>query len=99
MKFEDNVNLEDILNTCDDSEIGYRDGINQKTKNFPFCPENRFSLQDKFTYYWRAKNPHLGLFQHFCRKTSTKLKEGTFEVIKLFSKNSHNSEKIGRRTF
>ena len=52
----DNYNLEDILNTSDDSGVGYflevdlkfPDGIKQKTKNFPFSPENEFSPQDKF---------------------------------------------------
>ena len=52
----DNYNLEDILNTSNDSGVGYflevdlkfPDGIKQKTKNFPFSPENEFSPQDKF---------------------------------------------------
>ena len=59
IKFVDNVKLGDILNTSDDSEVGYfvevdlkyPDGIKQKTKNFPFCPENKFSPQNKFTEY------------------------------------------------
>ena len=41
--------LEEILNTPDDSDIGYfvefdlkyPDNIKEKTKNFPFCPENK----------------------------------------------------------
>ena len=41
--------LGEILNTPDDNEIGYflkvdlkyPDNIKEKTKNFPFCPENR----------------------------------------------------------
>ena len=44
----DNIKLEDILNTPDDSDIGYfievdlkyPNNIKEKTKNFPFCPEN-----------------------------------------------------------
>ena len=53
MKFDKYVTLEDILNTKDDSEIGYfiecdlryPDNIKQKTKNFPSAPENKFSPQ------------------------------------------------------
>ena len=59
IKFVDKVKLEDILKTSDDSEVGYfvefglkyPDGIRVKTKNFPFCAENKFSIQDKFTEY------------------------------------------------
>ena len=65
IKFDKKVKLEDILNTPDDSKIGYfvecdliyPDNIKQKTKNFPFCPENKFSLQDKFTNYMNETKP------------------------------------------
>ena len=47
--------LEKILNTPDDSDIGYfvevdlryPDYIQEKTKNFPFCPENKIIHKDK----------------------------------------------------
>ena len=47
IKFDKNVTLEEILNTPDDNEIGYfvecdlkyPDNIKQKTKYFPFCPD------------------------------------------------------------
>ena len=53
--------MEDILNTSDDSEVGYfvevdlkyPEEIREKTKNFPFCPENKFSPQDKYTDYMK----------------------------------------------
>ena len=49
IKFEKDICLEEILNTPNDSEIGYfvgvdlkyPDDIKQKTKYFPFCPENQ----------------------------------------------------------
>ena len=49
IKFGNNVNLEDIINTPDDSDIGYfievdltyPDSIKQKTANFPFAPMNK----------------------------------------------------------
>ena len=49
IKFDNNVKLEDILNTPDDSDIGYfievdlnyPENIKEKTKNFPFAPVNK----------------------------------------------------------
>ena len=55
IKFDNKVKLDDILNTSDDSEIGYfvevdlkyPDNIKEKTKYFPFCPENKFQSSRK----------------------------------------------------
>ena len=49
VKFDENVELEEILNTPDDSDIGYfieadliyPDNIKDITKNFPFAPMNK----------------------------------------------------------
>ena len=49
IKFNNTVKLEDILNTPDDSDIGYfieldltyPNDIKEKTKNFPFAPLNK----------------------------------------------------------
>ena len=49
IKFANDVKLEDILVTSDDSEVGYFVEIDlknpnetrEKTKNFPFCPEKK----------------------------------------------------------
>ena len=59
IKLDKNVREEDLLNTHDDSKIGYfivwdlyyPDNMKEKTKFFPFCPENKTSLQDKFSDY------------------------------------------------
>ena len=56
-KFDRNVKLEDILNTPDDSDIGYfievdlkyPDNIKEKTRNFPFVPVNKKINPDKFS--------------------------------------------------
>ena len=48
--------LEEILNTPDDSDIWYfvevnlryPDKMKEKTKNFPFCPENKIIHKDKY---------------------------------------------------
>ena len=64
LKF-DSIDIETILSTPDDSEIGYfvevdlkyPDEIKDKTKIFPFCPENKFSPIDNFTDYMDLNKP------------------------------------------
>ena len=65
IKFDKNIELEDILNTPDDSDIGYfievdlkyPDNIKQKTKNFPFAPENKKINPDNFNDYMNEIKP------------------------------------------
>ena len=57
--------LDEILNTPDDSDIGYfieidltyPDNIKQKTKNFPFAPENKKINPDNFNDYMKEIKP------------------------------------------
>ena len=57
--------LYEILNTSDDSEIGYflevdlkySDDIKQKTKYFPFCPENKKINPNKYNEYMKSIKP------------------------------------------
>ena len=57
--------LEEILNTPDDNEIGcflevdlkYPDNIKEKTKSFPFCPENKKINPDKYNNYMKKIKP------------------------------------------
>ena len=57
--------LEERLNTPDDNEIGYfsevdlkyPDDIKEKTKHFPFCPENKKIDPDKNTDYMKKIKP------------------------------------------
>ena len=62
IKFEtENICLEEILNTPDDSDIGYflevdleyPYNIRQKTKYFPFCPEKKTVSKDDFEPYMK----------------------------------------------
>ena len=61
------IKLEEILNTPDDSDIGYfvevdlsyPDDIKEKTKNFPYWPENKAIPKDKYNDHMKtikAKN-------------------------------------------
>ena len=65
IKFDNDIKLEDILNTPDDSDIGYfievdltyPDNIKQKTKNFPFAPTNKQINPDNFNDYMKEIKP------------------------------------------
>ena len=65
IKFDQNVKLEDILNTPDDSAIGdfieadliYPDNKKEKTKNFPFAPVNKKINPDNFNDYRKEIKP------------------------------------------
>ena len=65
IKFDNTVKLEDILNTLDEGDIGYfieldltyPNKIKQKTKNFPFAPENKKINPDNFNDYMKEIKP------------------------------------------
>ena len=65
IKFDVNVELEEILNTPDDSDVGYfvevdlkyPDNIEEKTKNFPFAPVNKKINPDNFNNYMKEIKP------------------------------------------
>ena len=65
IKFDNTVKLEDILNTPDDSDIGYfvevnlkyPDNIKEKTKNFPFAAVNKKINPDNFNDYMKEIKP------------------------------------------
>ena len=65
IKFDNDVKLEDILNTPDDSDIGnfveadliYPDSIKEKTKNFPFAPVNNKIDPENFNDYMKEIKP------------------------------------------
>ena len=65
IKFEKDICINEILNTPDESDIGYfvavdlkyPDNIRQKTKYFPFCPENKSTSKDDFNDYMRSIKP------------------------------------------
>ena len=58
-------NSEEDLNTPDDSNIGYFvevdlryiDIIKEKTKTFPFCPENKVIPKDKNNEFMKKRKP------------------------------------------
>ena len=65
IEFDRNVELENIFNTLDDGDVGYfievdleyPDIIKEKTKNFPFAPENKKINHDIFSDYMKTSKP------------------------------------------
>ena len=65
IKFDNNVTLEDIINTPDDNDIGYfvevdlkyPDNIKEKTKKFPFAPVNKKINPDNYNDYMKEIRP------------------------------------------
>ena len=65
IKFDNSVELEDILSTSDDSEISYfievdltyPDNIQEKTKKFPFAPVIKKINPDDFNDYMKEIKP------------------------------------------
>ena len=61
IKFDKNVKLKDILNTPDDSHVGYfvevdltyPDNEKEKTKNFPFAPVKKINNPDDFCEFMK----------------------------------------------
>ena len=64
IKFEKKL-FKKILNTLDDSDLGYfnevdlkcPDNIKEKTKNFPFAPENKVIPKDKYNDHMKKIQP------------------------------------------
>ena len=65
IKIEEDICLEEILNTPDENEIGYflevdlnyPDNIKEKTKNFPICAESKKINPDKYNDYMEKIKP------------------------------------------
>ena len=65
IKFDNSAKLEDILNTPDDSNIGYfievdliyPNKIKEKTKIFPYAPVNKKFIPVKFSDYMKEIKP------------------------------------------
>ena len=66
IKLDKNVKIEYILNTPDDSDTGYfievdlryPDNTKEKTRNFPFAPENKKINPDSFADYMKEIKSH-----------------------------------------
>ena len=104
IKFDGDVKLEDILDTPDDSEVGYfvevdlkyPEEIREKTKNFPFCPDNKFSPQDKFTEYMKKmkQDSYAKCKKLICDWTDKKKYVIHYRMLKFYVRHGMIVEKV-----
>ena len=96
--------LEEILNTPDDSDIGYflkvdlkyPDNIKEKTKNFPFCPENKKIDPDKYNDYMNKIKPknHTKPKKLICDWTDKKKYLIHYRMLKFYVRHGMIVEKV-----
>ena len=104
IKFDNNVNLEDILNTPDDSDIGYfievdlkySNNINEKTKNFPFAPVNKKIIPDKFSDYMKEIKPdtYIQTSKLICDWSDKKNYLVHYRILKFYVRHGMIVEKV-----
>ena len=103
-KFDNNVKLEDILNTPDNSDIGYfvevdltyPDNIKEKSKNFPFAPENKKINPDNFTTYMNKNksNTYTQTKNLICDWTDKKNYLIHYRMLKFYVRHGMVVEKV-----
>ena len=96
--------LDEILNTPDDSEIGYflevdlkyPDDIKQKTKYFPFCPENKKIDPKKYNEYMKSIKPenYTKSKKLICDWTDKKKYLIHYRILKFYVRHGMIVEKI-----
>ena len=96
--------LEKILKTPDDSEIGYflevdlkyPDNIKQKTKYFPFCPENKKIDPNKYNEYMNSIKPenYTKSKKLICDWTDKKKYLIHYRMLKFYARHGMVVEKI-----
>ena len=104
IKINNDIKLEDILNTSDDSDYGYfievdlkyPDEIKEKTKYFPFAPENKFAPQDKFTDYMNNMkgDSYTACKKLICDWTDKKNYLVHYRMLKFYVKHGMIVEKV-----
>ena len=86
--------LEEILNTPDNSDIGYfikidlryPDNIKEKTENFPFCRENKIVPNDKYNDYMKKIRPKncAKTIKLICDWTDKKIYSVHYRMLKFY---------------
>ena len=95
--------LDEILNTPDDADIGYFVEVDlkypddtKKTKNFPFCPENKKINPDKYNDYMKKIKPqnYTKSKKLLCDWTDKKKYLIHYRMLKLYVRHGIVVEKI-----
>ena len=95
---------EDIINTTDDSDIVYfpevdlrfPDNIKDKSKKFPFCPENKVVQKDKYNDYMKKIKPKIiqKLKKLICDWTDRKICLIHYRMLKFYVRHGMIVDKI-----
>ena len=104
-KFEtENVCLEEILNTPDVSDIGYflevdleyPYNIRDKTRQFPFCPENKSISKDDFGPYRKSIKPknYVSHKKLICDWTDKKNYLIHYRMLKFYVRHGMKNNKV-----
>ena len=96
--------LQDILNTPDESDIGYfvevdlkySDKIKEKTKKIPFCPENKIIPRDKISKHIEDRKPDKNTQNKKLKYDSTDKKKYSihYRMLKVFVKQGLIDDKV-----
>ena len=96
--------LDVILNTPDDADIGYflevdlkyPDNIREKTKHFPFCPDNKAICSDKYNEYMNniKPNSYTKFKKLICDWTDKKKNLIHYRMLKIYVRHGMVVEKV-----
>ena len=95
-----------VLNTHDCSNIGYvlivdlvyADNIKYKSKNFPFCPENKTNNPDNYTEYMKEHEPrpHRPTNKLICDQTNKEYYIVHYRNLKFYTRMGMLIKKVHR---
>ena len=104
IKFDNEVKLEEFLNTPDDNDIGYLievdlkypDNIKKKTKNFTFAPVNKKIIPDNFSDYMKEIKPdtHTQTSKLICDWSGKKNYLVHYRMLKFYNRHGILVDKI-----
>ena len=104
IKFDRNVSLEDLLNILDDSDIRYflevdlryPHNIRQKTKHFPFAPENKIKTKSDFKELMKKIRPekHTPHKKLICDWTEKKKYLILYRMVKIYFRHGMVAHKV-----
>ena len=96
--------FEEILNTPDGSDVGYfveldlryPDKIKEKTKSFPFCPENKIIDKDKYNDNMKKIKPknYIKSKKINCDWTDKKINLVHYRIFKFYVRHGMIVEKV-----
>ena len=104
IKLDNNIELEGLINTSDDSDIGYfievdlkyPDNIKEKTKNFPFAPMNKKINPINFNNYMKKITPdnYISTKKLLCDWSEKKIYLILYRMLKFYIRHGMIIDKV-----